>query len=279
MLAIHRLTLMLQSSNTAKSGQNQSRLAVVAPYPPPHVRLRLPGRATDPATGDPFGQPTQRWTMPDDQPVMTALAEITAVSFLHSNLPAREHMIARLAALVAVDAPTASYVMNANTAAQTGITVEDVQSLLVAVAPIVGTARVCHRCRADHRGPRVRHRARCRGARRRARRPRKQPRRRQTSAEDRRGTPVSMGALVPRSRQTVDQPDRQADPEPAAIHQVAAQSALPNSSATSGHSDFKAWVAGRVVWPGQLSRPLGEPFPPLKAPALRARRRRKASGL
>jgi hypothetical protein len=51
-------------------------------------------------------------------------------------------MIARLAALVAVDAPTASYVMNASTAAETGITVEDVQSLLVAVAPLVGTARV-----------------------------------------------------------------------------------------------------------------------------------------
>ena len=27
--------------------------------------------------------------MPEDQPVMTALAEITAVSLLHSNLPAR----------------------------------------------------------------------------------------------------------------------------------------------------------------------------------------------
>ena len=80
--------------------------------------------------------------MPEDQPVMTALAEITAVSLLHSDLPAREHMIARLAALVAVDAPTASYVMNASTAAQTGITVEDVKSLLVAVAPIVGTARI-----------------------------------------------------------------------------------------------------------------------------------------
>ena len=80
--------------------------------------------------------------MPDDRPVMTALAEITAVSLLRSNLPAREHMMARLAARVAVDAPTASYVMNASTAAQTGITVEDVQSLLVAVAPLVGTARI-----------------------------------------------------------------------------------------------------------------------------------------
>jgi hypothetical protein len=80
--------------------------------------------------------------MSDDQPVMTALAEITAVSLLHSSLPAREHMNARLAALVAVDAPTVSYVMNASTAAETGITVEDVQSLVVAEAPLVGTSRV-----------------------------------------------------------------------------------------------------------------------------------------
>lgn len=44
--------------------------------------------------------------MPEDQPVLTALVENTAVSLLHSDLPAREHMVARLAALVAVDAPT-----------------------------------------------------------------------------------------------------------------------------------------------------------------------------
>jgi glutamine synthetase adenylyltransferase len=90
---------------------------------------------TGPTSGISFDKLIQRWSMSEDQPVMTALAEITAVSLLHSDLPAREHMVARLAALVAVDAPTASYVMNAST-------VEDVQSLLVAVAPIVGTARV-----------------------------------------------------------------------------------------------------------------------------------------
>ncbi|HET9646726.1 MAG TPA: carboxymuconolactone decarboxylase family protein [Microlunatus sp.] len=80
--------------------------------------------------------------MPDDQPVLDALAEITAVSVVRGSLPAREHMLARLAALVAVDAPTASYVMNAQTAADTGITVEDVQGLLIAIAPILGTPRI-----------------------------------------------------------------------------------------------------------------------------------------
>lgn len=79
--------------------------------------------------------------MSDDQPVLTALAEITAVSLLHSSLPAREHMLARLAALASIDAPAASYVMNAGTAADSGVTVEDVQGLLVAISPIIGTAR------------------------------------------------------------------------------------------------------------------------------------------
>ena len=80
--------------------------------------------------------------MPEAQPVLNTLAEITAVSLVHGSLPAREHVLARLAALVAVDAPAASYVMNIESATETEVTIEDVQGLLVAVAPIVGTARV-----------------------------------------------------------------------------------------------------------------------------------------
>ena len=80
--------------------------------------------------------------MSEDQPVLNALAEITAVSIARGSLPARDHVLVRLAALVAVDAPTASYLMNAETAAQLGVTLEDVQGLLVAVAPIVGTAKI-----------------------------------------------------------------------------------------------------------------------------------------
>jgi hypothetical protein len=80
--------------------------------------------------------------MPEDTPVLNTLAEITAVSIANSNLEAREHMLARLAALVAVDAPPASYLLNAGTAREVGLTLEDVQDLLIAVAPIVGTTRV-----------------------------------------------------------------------------------------------------------------------------------------
>jgi len=50
--------------------------------------------------------------MPDDTPVLNTLAEMTAASVARGTLSAREHMLARLAALVAVDAPAASYVLN-----------------------------------------------------------------------------------------------------------------------------------------------------------------------
>jgi alkylhydroperoxidase/carboxymuconolactone decarboxylase family protein YurZ len=77
-----------------------------------------------------------------DTPVLDTLAEITAVSVARGSLEAREHMLARLAALVAVDAPATSYLLNLGTAAEMGVTVDDVQGVLVAVAPIVGTPRV-----------------------------------------------------------------------------------------------------------------------------------------
>ncbi len=80
--------------------------------------------------------------MPEETPVLDALAAITAVSIAGSELPAREHVIARLAALVAVNAPASSYLLNAGSAVDVGITAEDVQSLLIAVAPVVGTPRV-----------------------------------------------------------------------------------------------------------------------------------------
>ena len=46
------------------------------------------------------------------------------------------------AVLVAVDAPAASYALNTLPAADSGITLDDVEDILVAVAPVVGTARI-----------------------------------------------------------------------------------------------------------------------------------------
>ena len=80
--------------------------------------------------------------MSEDTPVLDTLSEITAVSVAHGTLEAREHMLARLAALVAIDAPPVSYLANIGTAYDVGLTLDDVQGVLVAVAPIVGTPRV-----------------------------------------------------------------------------------------------------------------------------------------
>jgi hypothetical protein len=77
-----------------------------------------------------------------DAPVRDTLAVMTAASIENSDLSAREHMIARIAALIAVDAPSASYALNVEVAADSGITLDDIQDILVAVAPIVGAPRV-----------------------------------------------------------------------------------------------------------------------------------------
>jgi len=78
----------------------------------------------------------------NDMPISETLLVMTAVSLDNSDLSPRELMIARIAALVAVDASAASYVLNALPAADASITVDDVEDILVAVAPIVGTARI-----------------------------------------------------------------------------------------------------------------------------------------
>ena len=78
----------------------------------------------------------------EDTPVLDTLAAMTAVSIEECDLDPRELMLARIAALVAVDAPPMSYLLNAGTAADVGITLEDVQGVLIAVAPVVGTPRV-----------------------------------------------------------------------------------------------------------------------------------------
>ncbi|HEX6659699.1 MAG TPA: carboxymuconolactone decarboxylase family protein [Ilumatobacter sp.] len=74
--------------------------------------------------------------------MLDTIAGMTAASFDNCNLDAREHMIARVAALVAADAPPVSYLLNAGVATDVGVTGEDIQDILVAIAPIVGTVRV-----------------------------------------------------------------------------------------------------------------------------------------
>jgi alkylhydroperoxidase/carboxymuconolactone decarboxylase family protein YurZ len=77
-----------------------------------------------------------------ETPIMDLLASMTAVSIDASSLDQQSLMLVRLAALVAVDAPPASYLLNLAAAGEMGVEEEQVRGVLAAVAPIVGTTRV-----------------------------------------------------------------------------------------------------------------------------------------
>jgi alkylhydroperoxidase/carboxymuconolactone decarboxylase family protein YurZ len=77
-----------------------------------------------------------------ETPVLDLLGSMTADSLEASSLDPQTLMLVRIAALVAVDAPTPSYLMNLGVAGELDIDAEQVRGVLAAVAPIVGTARV-----------------------------------------------------------------------------------------------------------------------------------------
>lgn len=76
-----------------------------------------------------------------DSPVLETIAAITAASLERSDLPADALLMIRIAALAAVDARPISYLAHVGPSMESGVTIEDVQNVLVAVAPIIGTAR------------------------------------------------------------------------------------------------------------------------------------------
>lgn len=78
----------------------------------------------------------------DETPVLDLLGRMTADSVEASSLDPDTLMLVRIAALVAVDAPPVSYLMNLGVAADLDIDPDQVRGVLAAVAPIVGTARV-----------------------------------------------------------------------------------------------------------------------------------------
>ena len=78
----------------------------------------------------------------NDAPVLDLLARMTADSLAASSLDAATLMLVRVAALVAVDAPPVSYLLNLRAASEVGLDAEQVRGVLAAIAPIVGTPRV-----------------------------------------------------------------------------------------------------------------------------------------
>ena len=75
-------------------------------------------------------------------PVLDTLMQMNEGVAERSGLDAETFMLVRIAALASTGAPPASYLLNLEAASEVGLTVEQVQGVLIAVAPVVGSARV-----------------------------------------------------------------------------------------------------------------------------------------
>ncbi len=77
-----------------------------------------------------------------ETPVLDLLSSMTANSIDASSLDLETLALVRIAALVAVDAPAVSYLLNLGAASEFGVDPEQIRGVLAAIAPIVGTARI-----------------------------------------------------------------------------------------------------------------------------------------
>ena len=75
-------------------------------------------------------------------PVVDALMKMNEGIPERSGLDPETFMLVRIAALASTGAPPSSYLLNLEVAAEVGLTLEQVQGVLIAVAPVVGSARV-----------------------------------------------------------------------------------------------------------------------------------------
>jgi 4-carboxymuconolactone decarboxylase len=77
-----------------------------------------------------------------DAPVLETVLAMNLDALERSGLDATTYTLVRLAALVALDAPPVSYAITIGAAAEAGVTLEQAQAVLVAIAPVVGSVRV-----------------------------------------------------------------------------------------------------------------------------------------
>jgi len=77
-----------------------------------------------------------------DSPILDLLASMNRAGIEASTLDAQSLMLVRLAALVSVDAPPVSYILNMEMAGDVNVEAEQIEGMLAAIAPIVGSARV-----------------------------------------------------------------------------------------------------------------------------------------
>lgn len=77
-----------------------------------------------------------------ETPVLDLLARMNADAITASGLDPEKLMLVRIAALVAMDAPPVSYMLNIGAATEVDVDADEIQGVLAAIAPIVGTPRV-----------------------------------------------------------------------------------------------------------------------------------------
>jgi 4-carboxymuconolactone decarboxylase len=77
-----------------------------------------------------------------DAPVLETILAMNLDALERSGLDDQTYLLVRLAALVAMDAAPLSYAVTLGAAADAGLTAEQAQAVLVAIAPVVGSARV-----------------------------------------------------------------------------------------------------------------------------------------
>ena len=80
-------------------------------------------------------------TMANETPVLDTITAMTLDSVERCGFDADALLLVRIAALAAVDAKPASYLLHVGPAVDAGVTLDQVQDVLVAVAPIIGTAK------------------------------------------------------------------------------------------------------------------------------------------
>ena len=77
-----------------------------------------------------------------DTPILDLLARMNTDAVEVSTLDPEKLMLVRIAALVAMDAPPVSYMLNLSVAGDVDVDAEEVRGVLAAIAPIVGTPRI-----------------------------------------------------------------------------------------------------------------------------------------
>ncbi|TME05977.1 MAG: carboxymuconolactone decarboxylase family protein [Chloroflexi bacterium] len=77
-----------------------------------------------------------------DLSVLNTLMRMTEGSLEESGLDPETFMLVRIAALATLDAAPASWLVNIKVSGEAGLTPERIIGTLIAIAPVVGTARV-----------------------------------------------------------------------------------------------------------------------------------------